>query len=79
MEDLTLLLVLLCVGMYLMTYVIKKAGINYLCFIISISTICKILTDSDLMSGTDMWLIFVMPLFTFLMSLVAIWEEPGRF
>lgn len=68
MQEVTLIVFLLSLGLYLLNFKLKDGSVNMFAFIVSIASVAKILTDDTFDSVTDMTVLFILQLFVFLMA-----------
>lgn len=67
MQEVTLIVFLLSLGLYLLNLKLKDSSLNIFVFVVSIASIAKIFID-DSLGDTDMTILFILQMFVFLMS-----------
>lgn len=67
MQEVTLIVFLLSLGLYLLNLKMKDGSLNIFVFVVSIASIAKIFID-DSLGDTDMTILFILQMFVFLMS-----------
>lgn len=67
MNELTMLLFMLTVGLFVVSIIVKKNPINWLTFFVSICSVCQSISDMTL-DDTDMVILIVPTFYILLMS-----------
>lgn len=71
MEDITTLLMLLSIGLFIVRYVIKRTGVNYLTVVTSVCSLAMILKDTSI-PGDDLLIYMIPSVFVMMVSICAI-------
>lgn len=79
MQELSLLMMLLSIGLFLARYLIRKPGVDYLTVIVSVSSAAMLMKDDTLDAGVDFLMVFLPVLFVMMLSISHIAFDKKRF